>query len=82
MKKRLISVKIAVIFWLLGTALAAFAQEPFYKGKNIRMIVATSAGGGFDAYTRVIARHIGKHISGQPSISVENMPGAGHLIGA
>ena len=57
-------------------------QEPFYKGKNIRIIVATSAGGGFDAYARMIARHLGKHIPGNPSIVVENMPGAGHLIGA
>ncbi len=46
------------------------------------MIVGTSAGGGFDAYTRTIARHFGKHVPGQPAIVVENMPGAGHLIGA
>jgi tripartite-type tricarboxylate transporter receptor subunit TctC len=58
------------------------AQESFYKEKNIRIIVATSAGGGFDAYTRMLARHLGKYIPGNPSIAVENMPGAGHLIGA
>ena len=46
------------------------------------MIVGTSAGGGFDTYTRTIARHFGKHVPGQPAIAVENMPGAGHLIGA
>jgi tripartite-type tricarboxylate transporter receptor subunit TctC len=46
------------------------------------MIVGTSAGGGFDTYTRTIARHFGKHVPGQPTIVVENMPGAGHLIGA
>ena len=60
----------------------AFAQEDFYKGKTIRIIVATSAGGGFDTYTRTIARYLGKHVPGQPAIVVENMPGAGHLIGA
>ena len=82
MQERLISIYVAAIFLLLGAVLPAFAQEPFYKGKTIRMIVATSAGGGFDAYTRMIARHIGKHVPGQPAITVENMPGAGHLIGA
>ena len=58
------------------------AQENFYKGKNIRIIVGTSAGGGFDTYTRTLARHFGKHVPGQPTIVVENMPGAGHLIAA
>jgi tripartite-type tricarboxylate transporter receptor subunit TctC len=57
-------------------------QDSFYGGKSIRVIVATSAGGGFDAYTRTITRHMGKHIPGNPSFVVENMPGAGHLIGA
>lgn len=60
----------------------ASAQEPFYKGKMIRIIVATTPGGGFDAYTRIIARHMSRHIPGKPSFIVENMPGAGHLIGA
>ena len=57
-------------------------QDSFYRGKSIRVVVATSAGGGFDAYTRTITRHMGKHIPGNPSFVVENMPGAGHLIGA
>lgn len=60
----------------------AAAQENIYKGKTLRMIVGTSAGGGFDTYTRTIARHFGRHVPGQPAIVVENMPGAGHLIGA
>jgi tripartite-type tricarboxylate transporter receptor subunit TctC len=58
------------------------AQESFYKGKTLRIIVGTSAGGGFDTYTRTIGRHLGRHIPGQPAIVVDNMPGAGHLIGA
>ncbi len=61
---------------------AVSAQEAFYRGKSIRIVVATSAGGGFDAYTRTLARHMGKHIPGNPTFLVENMPGAGHLIGA
>ncbi|MGH7774216.1 MAG: Bug family tripartite tricarboxylate transporter substrate binding protein [Candidatus Binatia bacterium] len=58
------------------------AQEPFYKGKTIRIIVGASAGGGYDTYSRTIARHIGKHIPGNPTLIVENMPGAGFLISA
>ena len=57
------------------------AQE-FYKGKTIRFIVGFAAGGGFDTYSRMIARHIGKHIPGNPNTIVENMTGAGSLIAA
>src|SRR3989304_7225206 len=60
----------------------ASAQESFYRGKTIRIIVGASAGGGYDTYSRTIARHMGKHIPGNPVIVVENMPGAGFLIGA
>jgi tripartite-type tricarboxylate transporter receptor subunit TctC len=69
-------------FFVAGILLAspAGAQE-FYRGKTIRMVVATTPGGGFDAYSRTIARHLGKHIPGNPSFVVENMPGAGFLIG-
>src|SRR5213593_4075998 len=59
-----------------------FAQESFYKGKTIRVIVGASAGGGYDTYSRTIARHMGKHIAGNPTFVVENMPGAGFLISA
>ena len=59
---------------------SAFAQESFYKDKTIRIIVGFSAGGGFDA--RAIARHMGKHIPGNPTTIVENMTGAGSLIAA
>lgn len=72
----------AVIAMLQLGASAALPQEPFYKGKTIRVVVATSAGGGFDAYTRTLTRHMGKFIPGNPAFVVENMPGAGHLIGA
>ena len=61
-----------------GNALA----NDFYAGKTIRVIVGFSAGGGYDTYTRAIARHMGKHIPGSPSFTVENMDGAGSLIAA
>ena len=55
---------------MLSAAGQGFAQEDFYKGKTVRIIVGTSAGGGFDTYTRTIARHLGRHIPGQPAIVV------------
>src|SRR5688500_11766330 len=61
---------------------AAIAQESFYKGKTVRIIVGFSAGGGFDSYARLISRHIGRHIAGNPTVIVENMTGAGSLIAA
>ena len=54
----------------------------FYRGKTVTILVGHSAGGGFDTYARVISRHMGKHIPGNPSILVNNMPGAGTLISA
>ena len=56
------------------------AQESFYKGKVIRIVEAYDAGGGYDTYARAIARHLGKHIPGNPTVVVENMTGAGGLI--
>jgi tripartite-type tricarboxylate transporter receptor subunit TctC len=61
---------------------SAFAQEPFYKGKTIRVIVGFAPGGGFDAYARSLSRHMGKHIAGNPTLIVENMTGAGSLVAA
>ena len=52
-----------------------FADD-FYQGKTVRVLVGGSAGGGFDTYSRTIARHMGKHIPGNPTIIVENMTGA------
>ena len=58
------------------------AQEPFFKGKTVRIVVGFAAGGGFDTYSRAMARYWGRHIPGNPSIVVENMAGAGSLIAA
>ena len=58
------------------------AQGNFYEGKTIRIIVGFTAGGGYDAYTRTISRHMGKHVPGNPVMLVENMPGAGSMISA
>jgi tripartite-type tricarboxylate transporter receptor subunit TctC len=60
----------------------AIAQANFFEGKTARFIVGFTAGGGYDAYTRAIARHMGKHIPGNPVLVVDNMPGAGSMISA
>ena len=72
---------VIIILVLLSSARAASVEE-FYKGKTIQFIVGGSAGGGYDTYTRLIARHISQYIPGKPSTSVQNMTGAGMLIAA
>jgi len=52
----------------------------YYEGKTVRLVVMTTPGGGYDTYARAIARYLGKHIPGKPSIIVQNMPGAGGFI--
>ena len=72
---------------ILGIALIAMtataaSAEDFYKGKTLRIIVGSAPGGGFDAYARLVGRHLGKHIPGAPRTLVANMTGAGNLIAA
>jgi tripartite-type tricarboxylate transporter receptor subunit TctC len=54
----------------------------FYRGKTIAMVVGTPAGGGYDIYARLLVRHLGRHIPGNPLIIVQNKPGAGSVIAA
>ena len=65
----------------IGLASTAQTQE-FLKDKTLTFIVGYSPGGTYDQYTRLIARHINKHVSGNPTRVVENMPGAGGIIAA
>ncbi len=57
-------------------ALAQDAVTAFYKGKHIDMIIPTPTGGGYDAYARLVARHMGTHVPGHPGMIAKNMPGA------
>jgi tripartite-type tricarboxylate transporter receptor subunit TctC len=70
---------IAVLPLLIPRAIAA--AEPFYQGKTLRVVVASAAGGGSDIAGRLIVRHLSRHIPGNPSMIIENMPGAGEVIG-
>jgi tripartite-type tricarboxylate transporter receptor subunit TctC len=80
-KLSLFASMVVALALFLGAAPAAPAAE-FYEGKTIRFVVGFAAGGGFDTYTRMIARHFGKHVPGNPSTVVENMTGAGSLVAA
>ena len=71
--------------WLLPLFLltpTAWAQTPFYQSKNITVIAAASAGSAYDLYARLMAQFMGKHIPGNPNFIVQNMTGAGSIIGA
>ena len=73
---------IGVLVGVTASVVPVHSQEPFYKGKTIRMIVGLAAGGGYDTYSRLIARHMSRYIPGNPTIVVENMDGAGSVIAA
>jgi tripartite-type tricarboxylate transporter receptor subunit TctC len=77
--------------WAVAAALAATLAtqsarsagvEDFYKGKTISLLIGYSVGGGYDAYARLLARHFGKHLPGNPNVVPQNMSGAGSLKAA
>jgi tripartite-type tricarboxylate transporter receptor subunit TctC len=69
---------IVVVMWAVTPTYAESVAE-FYSGKQITLIVGASAGGGYDTQARLVARHLGKNVPGNPTIIVQNMPGAGSL---
>src|SRR5215212_4565342 len=77
---------IAVLAALVSQSALAQGQidavADFYKGKTINIFVGYQAGGGYDLYARVLAQFLGRHIPGQPTVIVQNMPGAGGLRAA
>jgi len=78
MLRRLLAIAFGAVLCL---AVPAHADSDMFKGKTITYIVATGAGGGYDAYGRLIARYLQKHLTGSRVI-VRNVPGAGHIVGA
>jgi tripartite-type tricarboxylate transporter receptor subunit TctC len=81
MPSRVSAVAIGLLALTLAGSPPAHGQS-FFEGKTVRLIVGLAPGGGFDTYARAIARHMGKHIPGNPAIVVDNMTGAGSLISA
>jgi tripartite-type tricarboxylate transporter receptor subunit TctC len=72
----------AVAWATLASVADAQSVEEFYRGKTITMVVSTGVGNGFDTNARLVARHLGRRIPGNPAIVVKNMPGAGHVLAA
>jgi hypothetical protein len=68
-----------VILAFVTSPARADAVSDFYKGKTITVIVGYGTGGGYDVFARLLARHLGKHIPGNPAVTVQNMPGAGSM---
>ena len=64
----------------LGICAGADAVENFYKGKQVKIIVGSGAGGGYDTYARLVGRHLGKHVPGSPRFIVQNKSGAASII--
>src|SRR5262249_34469875 len=81
MTRRLVALATALIMLAVLGGAAVDAQF-FFSGKTVRILVGSSAGGGFDTYARAVARHLGRHIPGTPTVIVENVPGAGGVIAA
>ena len=70
---------VVLVFSGISTAHAQDAAT-FFKGRTITIGVGAAAGGGLDTYARLLARYIGKHVPGSPSVVVSNMPGAGGQV--
>jgi len=80
-KQRLFLICLAIFLFAPQLASVGRTQaDPFYKGKTIRIMVGSTAGGFYDRWARLFARYMGKYIPGQPEIIAQNMPGAGSVI--
>lgn len=78
----MVLVRLLMLSLLLLVAPKVGAQESYYRGKTVTFLVGAPPGGGFDTMTRMVARHLGKNIPGNPIVVVQNMPGAGTVIAA
>ena len=76
---RLLAMASALALSMVATANTASAQSDFYAGKQITLIIGSSAGGGYDVISRLLARHLGRLIPGNPAVVPQNMPGAASL---
>jgi tripartite-type tricarboxylate transporter receptor subunit TctC len=68
---------IGIVLTLMWSSEHVSYAQDFYAGKTIRIVVGFRAGGGFDTYSRIMGRHIGKYIPGSPTVVVDNVTGAG-----
>jgi len=81
MRMRCAALPVLAAAFSAGVAAAAATAQDFYKGKTLTIVAAFPPGGGFDLNARLLARHIGHHLAGNPDVIVQNMPGAASLKG-
>ena len=79
MPHRLVAILSALLLWV-APARSADDVAAFYRGRQLRIVVGTAAGGGYDLFARAVARHIGAHIPGNPAVIVQNLPAAGGMV--
>ncbi|HXK28719.1 MAG TPA: hypothetical protein VJ646_10740, partial [Candidatus Binatia bacterium] len=71
-----------ILFYCGPVAIADAQSDPFYKGKQIKIVVGFTAGGIIDLWARLFTQHMGKYIPGNPDLVAQNVPGAGSMIAA
>ena len=71
--------RLAAALAAFGLAAPAWAQGSFYEGKTVTVVIGAS-GGSLEIAARIVARHLGKHLPGNPNVIVQNMTGAAHLV--
>ncbi len=80
-RKKEINVRTLIATLILAMlGMSAARAEPFYQGKTVTLMVGNAVGGGYDTYARIVARHIGRYIPGNPTVIVQNKPGAAGKI--
>jgi tripartite-type tricarboxylate transporter receptor subunit TctC len=92
LERTALAATLALGFWVIGSGSSAWAAQArafdekaaaeFYRGKTVTIVVGFAPGGGYDISARLIAKHLAKHIPGNPSVIVDNRPGAGSLVAA
>ena len=70
------AMRLVLVCSVLAPALGVAQDDSFYRGRTVTLVVGYSAGGGYDQYARLLSRHLGRHIPGNPTVLVQNMPGA------
>jgi tripartite-type tricarboxylate transporter receptor subunit TctC len=78
----LVAIPLGAALLLAAAAPAAAQAGPSLAGRNVQMLIGFGPGGGYDLWGRVVARHIGRHLPGNPSVVPQNMPGAGSFVAA
>src|SRR5689334_20460721 len=75
----LVATAVSVLTSVLSADAAPQDAASFYKGRSVQLLIGFGPTGGYDTYARTLARHMGKHIPGNPTVVPQNMPGAGGL---